>query len=174
MVSPLRHEDGFGLVELVVATFILSVAVLALMGGYDSAFVSLHKAAQKSSAATLAATQLELYSAIPYASIGLDSTTFASRKASDSVYAGDEKAVAAAQSSPTDVTIASCGTSAQCSPVQTLTGSDHHTYKVETFVHDVVSTGTWKERVVTVIVRDPSTTGTPILAQSTAGFDKGP
>ena len=174
MVSRLRTEDGFGVVELVIATFILSVAILALMAAYDSAFVSLHKGAQKSAAATLASTQIELYSSLPYASVGLDSTTLASTKASDSVYAADEATINAAQSSPTDVTIASCGTSAQCSPVQTLTGSDHHTYKLETFVHDVVSTGTWTERVVTVIVRDPSTTGTPILAQSTAGFDKGP
>lgn len=174
MLSRLRHEDGFGLIELVIATFVLSVAVLALMGAYDSAFVSLHKAAQKSAAATLVSTQLELYRALPYASIGLDGTTFASTKASDSVYAADEATVNAAQSSPTDVTIASCGTSPQCAPVQTVTGSDHRAYKLETFIHDVVSTGTWKERVVTVIARDPSTSGTPILAQSTAGFDKGP
>jgi hypothetical protein len=45
---------------------------------------------------------------------------------------------------------------------------------LETFVRDVVSTGSWKERVVTVIVRDPGASGTPELFRETAGFDPGP
>ncbi len=162
-----------GLVELLAAMTITSIALLALMASYDSTFMSLHKSAQTSAATTLANTQLELYSALPYTSIGLDSTTFTSTLASDTTYAADETAVKASQTSPTDVKITSCGATAQCLPVQTLTGADRKSYKLETFVHDVVSTGTWTEREVTVIVRDLSSSTKPVVVQMTAGFDKG-
>src|SRR5205814_10344571 len=74
MIRRLRSEEGFGIVELVVATVVLTVALLALMAAYDEAFVSLHKSARTSSAATLAETQLELYGALPVASTGLSPT----------------------------------------------------------------------------------------------------
>ena len=64
----------------------------------------------------------------------------------------------------------------QCLPVQTLTGSDHKSYSVETFVRDIaniVLSGR-SERLVTIIVRDPSVTGSPVVVQQTAAFDSGP
>ena len=163
------------LLELIVAVVVLSVALLALMAGYDSAFLSLHKAAQKSSAATLAQNQLELYSALSYSAIGLDTTTLSSVKASDSTYTSDEAALDNAASA-TDHTISGCGTSTQCLPVQTLTGSDHKAYRVETFVRDVsgVAFSGRSERVVTVLVRDPSATGTPEVTRMSAAYDAGP
>jgi hypothetical protein len=58
--------------------------------------------------------------------------------------------------------------------VQTVTGTDNKSYKLETFIRDVVSFGTWTERIITVIVRNPNVTGTPEIFRVTAGFDKGP
>ena len=63
-----------------------------------------------------------------------------------------------------DVTIASCGSSAQCSPVQTLTGADHKSYKVETFIRtprqpEHFDAGS--EKIVTVVVRNMSASGSP-------------
>lgn len=175
MPQDLREEDGFMLLELIVAVFVLSVALLALMAGYDSAFLSLHKAAQKSSAATLAQNQLELYSALSYSAIGLDTTTLSSVKANDSIYRSDEAALDNAASA-TDHTISGCGASTQCLPVQTLTGSDHKAYRVETFVRDVsgIAFSGRSERVVTVLVRDPGTTGMPEVTRMSAAYDAGP
>ena len=64
-----------GLVELLAAMVILSIALLALLAGYGSAFTSLRLASQKTTATQLANSQMELYRALPYGSIGLDATT---------------------------------------------------------------------------------------------------
>jgi type II secretory pathway pseudopilin PulG len=170
-----REEDGFLMVELVAAVVILSIALLALMAGYSAAFLSLHKAAQKSAGATLADNQLELYSALAYASIGLDATTLTSVKSSNSTYVSDEAGLTSAASA-TDHTISGCGSTSQCLPVQTLTGSDGKSYTIETFIRDIANasyTGR-SERVVTVLVRDPSTTGSPTVTQLSAAYDAGP
>jgi len=165
-----------GLIELIAAMMVITIALLALMASYDEAFVSLHKSARTSSAATLAETQLELYGALPYASIGLSSSKLTTAKASDAYYSTDE---ATLTPTGTDVTNASCDTtSAQCLPVQaSVKGSDGKNYRVETFVRDVTQTltvGTTTERIVTVIVRDPNTSGTPSVYTVTAAFDQGP
>jgi hypothetical protein len=60
--------------------------------------------------------------------------------------------------------------------VQSLVGSDGKTYTVETFVRDLLgaSYSGRSERQVTVLVRDPNSTGTPELARMSAAFDAGP
>lgn len=178
MGVPVRAETGQGVVELLAAMAVLTIALLALAAGYDTAAISLHNAGRKTEAAKLADGQMELYASLPFGSIGLDQTalanvTTAGNPAYDPTYVTDEAALNAA-SSGTDVTIAGCGSAPQCQPVQTVTGPDGHGYVLETFVRDVVSTGSWKERVVTVIVRDPGASGTPELFRETAGFDPGP
>lgn len=173
MLARLKDESGvISIVELVAAMAVLSIALLALMAGYDSAFVSIHNASRQSSASTLAAKQLELYSALQYTSIGLDQTTLATAHASDPDYSSDESGLDNSGSA-TDVTISGCGTSSQCLPVQTLTGNDGRSYKVETFIRDITVT-TRKERFVTVIVRDPNLLGRPLLTKMTSAYDSGP
>ena len=175
----LRSEAGLGLVELVVAMFVLTVALLALAAGYESAAISVHNADRKTVAAKLAASQIELYQSLKISSIGLDQTTLTNVQTSgsgsyDSVYVSDE---AALTSTGTDHTILGCGTSAQCSPIQDVTGPENHPYRIETFVRDVANAGaagTWKERFVTVIVRDRGVSGNPLLFSETSAFDPGP
>lgn len=168
-----RSEAGFLTIELMVAIVLITVALLALMAAYDGAFTSLHSSAQTSSAGLIAENQLELYATLPYNSIGLDSATLTSTKSTDPNYSTDE---AALPGSGTDVTITSCGSSAQCSPVQTLTGTDHHSYKIETFIRMLAnpSATSWSERVVTVIVRDESRSGAPKVVTMQTAFDHGP
>ncbi len=163
------------MVELLVASFVLAVALLALMAGYDSAFLSLHKAAGESAGATLANNQLELYSSLSYSAIGLDTTTLSSVEASNSTYVSDDGSLTDSANA-TDHTINGCGSSSQCQPVQTMTGTDGKSYTVETFVRDLagVSYAGRSERMVTVPVRDPNTTGTPEVARMSAAFDAGP
>lgn len=171
----LRNEDGFMLVELLVASVVLSIALMALMAVYDSSFISLHKAAQKTAAATLAQNQLELFSALSYDSIGLDSSKLTTAK-SDSTYSSDEASLT--PSGGSDRTLTGSCSQTQCLPIQTMTGSDHRSYTVETFIRDVAVDGQGypgrTERLVTVIVRDPSTSGSPIVAQQSAAYDAGP
>jgi prepilin-type N-terminal cleavage/methylation domain-containing protein len=156
----LRAEGGFGLIELMIAVTILTIALLALAAGYDQAFLSLHRASTKSVATTLADRQLELYRSLDY----------------DSTYAADAAAIAA--SDPVDATtatIASCGAAAQCSPVQTVVGSDNRTYRVESFVRNVPESATgisWAELVATVVVRDPGQAGDPEIVRETSAFDR--
>jgi Tfp pilus assembly protein PilE len=206
MLTRLRDERGMGLIELIAAMMVITIALLALMASYDQAFFSLHAAARKTAAASLAETQLELYSAIyvpqktatsttltsttvtttqasTFPSIGLSSSLVTAAKASDAFYSTDEASLAPAGT--TEVTNASCTTTvAQCEPVQTsVAGSDGKSYRVETFIRDVDQTFTCQgqttpctaqERNVTVIVRDPNVSGTPVVYQVTAAFDIGP
>lgn len=173
MRKRLRSSDGFMLVELLVASVVLSLAVLALMAVYDSAAISIHKAAQKTASATLAQNQLELISALSYTNVGLDATHLTAAKA-NSTYAADESSLT--PSGGSDVTLASSCSLTQCLPIQTLTGNDHRSYTVETFIRDVNSLGYSgrPERLVTVIVRDAGATGTPIVAQQSSAYDEGP
>src|SRR5205823_967971 len=137
MLTRLRDERGMGLIELVAAMVVITIALLALMASYDQAFFSLHAAARKTAGTT-------------------------------------------------EVTNASCTTTdAQCMPVQaSVKGSDGKNYRIETFIRDISQTltcqgqtttcGTTTERDVTVIVRDPNVSGTPVVYQATAAFDSGP
>lgn len=184
MLHRLRRQIGQGMVEMIVTITVITIAILTLGAAFDEAFLSLHMSARKSAAANLGEQQLELYAAIPYADystqLGLDSTALTAVKANDPTYVSDE---AALTPSGTDVSI-TCGTTANCMPEQctpaatctyplTLTenptGSDGRHYKVETFIRTV--TQTTSEYMVTVIVRDPNQTGSPILFEASNAFD---
>ena len=173
MGARLRSESGFLMVELMTAVLIITIAVLGLMAAYTQSWFSLHASAKSSAAGQLAENQLELYASLPYASIGLDASTLTSTKSSDANYSPDESAL---PGSGSDVTISSCGSSAQCSPVQTLTGSDGKSYKLETFIRSLTnnSASSWTENVVTVIVRDRSVSGYPKVMTAQTAFDHGP
>jgi len=175
----LRDEGGMGLVELLVAMFVLAVALLALAAGYEAAAISVHNANNKTVAAKLAASQIELYQSLKVSSIGLDQTTLTNVQTSgsgsyDATYVSDE---AALTPTGTDHTILGCGTTPQCLPIQNVTGPENHPYRIETFIRDVANTGaagTWNERFVTVMVRDGRAAGNPLLFSETSAFDPGP
>src|SRR5579872_560497 len=105
-------EDGFLLIDLAMSTVILTIALLALIGAYSLGYFAIGSAAQTSAAGLFANNQLELYSTLPYSSIGLDGTTFASVRSSDAIYSSDESTL---PGSGSDVTISGCGSSPQCS-----------------------------------------------------------
>src|SRR6266404_8523663 len=163
MRAGLQEESGFGIIEFVVAVVVITVALLAIAAGFDAGIISVRAAAKETVAAKLADAQVERYASLAYTSIGLDATTLTNTQTSgngsyDSVYVSDETALNAAASG-TDVSISGCGTTPQCLPVQTVTGTDSKSYKLETFIRDVISFGAWTERIVTVIVRNPNAGG---------------
>jgi Tfp pilus assembly protein PilV len=168
--SRAHSEEGFLMVELVAAVLILTVALLALIGAYSLGYFAVNSSGATTQAGLLANNQLELYASLPYSSIGLDPTTLASVKSTDPNYNTDETAL---PGSGTDVTISGCGSSAQCSPIQTITAGDHHSYKVETFIRMLSnpSAVSRSEKIITVIVRDV-TSGAKVVTMQT-GFDAG-
>jgi type II secretory pathway pseudopilin PulG len=167
-----HSEEGFFLVELVASMLVITVALLALIGAYSMGYFAIGSSAKTSAAGLLANNQLELYESLPYASIGLDATTLTSVKSSDATYSTDEAALPSGVTG--DVTISSCGSSAQCLPVQTLTGPDNKSYKVETFIR-LLSTRTdgasRSEKVVSVVVRNASVSGMPVVLKMQTAFD---
>ena len=68
----LHSEEGFGLVELLIAMVVLQVALLAIIGAFGAGAVALGRASKTTTAAAIADQQLELYRAMPYDAIGLD------------------------------------------------------------------------------------------------------
>jgi hypothetical protein len=173
---------------------IITIALLAVMAGYDSAFISLHEANQKAVAAKLANQQLELYGALPYDAIGLDPTVTAnvgdsSNAAYDSLYTTNSILDGLFYTDPSgnpaqypsgtvnDVTTnGACGTTPNCLPIQTVTGPDNRSYRIETFIRDDDHTSNhrWTTRDVTVIIRDPSVASDPEIVSAETGFDQQP
>ena len=74
MISRLRTQEGFGLIELLVSMVMLNVGILAIVAAFNSGAVALRRASQISTAAALGDKQMELYRAIAYNAIVLDTT----------------------------------------------------------------------------------------------------
>lgn len=68
-------EDGFGLIELLIAMVVMQIALLAIIGAFGAGSAALGRASRLNTAATLADTQMELYRAMPYDAIGLDTAS---------------------------------------------------------------------------------------------------
>jgi Tfp pilus assembly protein PilV len=168
-----HNDDGFLLVELIASMLVLTLGLLALIGAYSMGYFAIGSSGKTSSAGLLANNQLELYESLPYSSIGLDATTLTSVKSTDATYSTDEAALPSGAAG--DVSITSCGSTAQCLPVQTLTGADHKTYKLETFIRLLSnpSISTRAEKVVSVVVRNASASGSPVVLKMQTAFDTG-
>jgi type IV pilus modification protein PilV len=153
-------EDGFTLIEVMLALLVLSIGILALVAAYSSGYLALKRATQVSSATLLADSQMERYRALQYSSIGLNTSCGASC-AEDSTYKGDT-----AYSSTAQVTTCST-TDPTCLPTQTRTGPDGRSYRVDSYVAYSCVTGTLSTspsvscssgqnpvKLVTVVVRN--------------------
>jgi prepilin-type N-terminal cleavage/methylation domain-containing protein len=73
----LRREEGMTLVELLIAMVVMSIGIAALVAGFSSGVVSIHRARLTSTAGTLADKQMELYRQAAFTSlpIGLQTPT---------------------------------------------------------------------------------------------------
>ena len=130
-----RHEDGFTLVELLIAMMIMTVGILALVAAYTSGYVALNRATRVSSAEVLADSQMERFRALSYSNIQLNTTTCGANCA-DSTYTSDS-----AYSSTTQVTGCST-TDATCLPTRTVTGPDNKSYRLDTYINYSCVSGT--------------------------------
>lgn len=168
----LRREDGFTLIELVIAMVVLSIAILALVAAYTSGFTALNRATRVSSARLVADQQMERYRAVQYSAIALN-TSCGTSCTEDATYTGDT-----AYSSTAQVT--GCGsTDSTCLPTQSKTGPDGQSYRLDTYVEYTCVSGTlstspsltcgsgnpYPVKRVTVVVRS-STLTAPVREQS--------
>jgi Tfp pilus assembly protein PilV len=183
-----REEEGFGLIELVIAMFMMNVGILALVAAFNSGAIALQRASHVSTAASLADSQMELYRGLTYAQIGLDTTNLA---AVDNTYKCDvalapssgvnacPNTVTACSASCADYTVTIKATACslpECTPSRSVTAAtspsspDHHPYRVDSYIRWMTPTGGRQLKQITVVVRDGTVTST-VFARQTSTFD---
>ena len=123
-----RGEEGFTLVELLIAMIVLTVGILALVAAYTSSYVSINRATRVSSVELLADQQMERFRAVSYGGIALD-LTCGTNCAQDTTYTGNSAYSSTAQVS------GSSGTDSTNLSTQTKTGPDGRSYRLDTFIN---------------------------------------
>ena len=170
-----REESGFGLLELLMAMVMLNVGILAIVAAFSSGNAALARASQVSTATALANKQLESYRGLIYDNIVFTTSEWNAAIA-DSTYKADTVYTSSMQSpvAPKALvsTVTSCPTnvpSTSCDPSYTVTGPDHRSYRVDTYLYyDAPSGGQLK--AITVVVR-PSSFLSRSLARVSSTFD---
>jgi type II secretory pathway pseudopilin PulG len=176
--------EGFGMVELLIAMTILAVAIGALITTFASSAVSLRRAGQKGTAITLADTQMEWYRRLSFTGIRIDgglvpaTGSYVTAHSTDSTIPPSTGQALAGQNG--DSACPSGGSEpVACLPVQTVTGPDRRSYRVDTYVNYVNNDATLSIATpasnltlkrVTVVVRESSTGR--ILAREQSAFNR--
>jgi len=149
VLTRLRGEKGFGLLELLMAMTMLSIGLLALVAAFNSGTIALQRAGRTATAAALADSQMERYRALTYGAIQLDATAV---NATDSTYRNDS--VLGGNVANDVTTSTSCGgVPPECNPSRTLVGADRHNYRLDTYVTYTTPPSGRQEKLVTVVVR---------------------
>jgi prepilin-type N-terminal cleavage/methylation domain-containing protein len=162
MLSRLRGQHGFALIEMLAAIVIINIGLLGILLALNSGMVTLRRSAESSTASALADQQIERYRALAFASVYLDTTSLG---ATDSTYQSDA-AYSASQVSQ------ACGPLvAACTPSQTVTGPDGRSYRVDTYIVWTTPTGGAPVKQVTVVLRKAGSPTVLARVVSTAGTD---
>ena len=155
-----------GLIELLMAITILNIGILAIVGAFNSGMITLRRSSMVATASVLADQQMELYRAILYSTIGLDSTSV---NATDTTYRSDS-VLGGSLSNDLTVTCTGSPLPNQCLPTRTVAGADHRNYRVDTYVTQTTPTNGRAEKLVTIVVRD-GTSPFRTLAREQSTFD---
>jgi Tfp pilus assembly protein PilV len=174
-VNDLRSEEGFGLIELLVSMMMLNIGILAIVAAFNSGAIALKSAGEISTASVLGDKQMELYRALKYTEIALDSSAVGTANG-DTNYQCDQAnkvdpAGACGGGNQQTQQLKTCGTlTPQCNPRQTVTGPDQRSYRVDTYVvaHSPPTGRTVK--LVTIVVR--RTPDLRVLARVSSSFDE--
>jgi Tfp pilus assembly protein PilV len=160
----LRADQGFGLIELLIAMVILNIGILAIVASFNAGIITLNRASRVTTAAVLGDQQMELYRAITYDSIRLASATIPSTApyTTDSGYNASQI-----------VTPACAGPSYpdECNASRTATGADGKPYRVDTYVVETTPTGGRPVKLVTIVVRD-GTDLSKVYVRQASSFDQ--
>jgi prepilin-type N-terminal cleavage/methylation domain-containing protein len=193
-----RCDEGFGLIELLIAMTILSIGLMAILATFTSSAISVNRSGHVNAAAVVADAQMETYRAMTYDDIGLDSTTFAalgatykadsacfdSATSTDCTQAGSPatKKLIAPTGSNTCATINGWYATTPCSPSRTVSGAsspDGYTYRIDTFIAQLAAVANAAggnpavraRKQVTIVVRDGTTLA--VYARQQTLFDCG-
>src|ERR1043166_2437094 len=101
----LRSQEGFGLIELLMAMVMLNIGILAIVAAYQTGTFALNRASKISTASALADQQMELYRAIKYDAIALDSSSLGS---ADDTYKCDSALGSSCPNSTSGATSTTC------------------------------------------------------------------
>jgi Tfp pilus assembly protein PilV len=168
----LRDEGGFGLIELLIAMVVLNVGLLALVASFNSGIVTLQRASRITTGAVLADQQMELYRAISWANIRLDTTAAATADAEVTPYRSDSN-----RQYPTAQVTGTCSPLVpECTPQQSVTGADNRSYRIDTYIlQEIPNQGGSNEgrpvKKVTVVVRDGANLA-KVYARQVSTFDQ--
>jgi type II secretory pathway pseudopilin PulG len=168
----LRSEQGFGLIELLIAMVMLNIGILAIVASFNSGIFALNRASRATTASALADQQLELYRALTYPAIALDSNTLAS---ADNTYKCDSALGSSCPNSTSGEITTTCSGSPlpnECLPSRSVVGADRKNYRVDTYITSSTPTGGRALKVVTVVVRDGSKLSARPLYRSASTFDQ--
>jgi type II secretory pathway pseudopilin PulG len=195
----LRKEEGFGLLELLMAVVILSIGIMALMGVFAAGTLSLRRSASTSTGTAVADKVMEVYRGLKDCGVYLTSSTIPTSGGYYAQYYADTSAYAnvgvysasnhlwmtqsttSGTYSPIPTSSSGCLPSPAPSPdptqaVQNVTGADGLSYLVFSYIVAVQPTGpsgTYSNayvKQVTVRVFNPKNTA-QLLAQQTSVFD---
>lgn len=175
MIPRARTQEGFGLIELIVSMTMLNVGILAIVAAFNSGTLALNRAAEVSTASVVADKQMELYRALKYTEIALDTTAAAAANA-DTTYQCDSanrinKAGPCGGTNQQVAIVKVCGTvTPQCNPRQTVTGPDKRSYRVDTYIVSQTPATGRPVKLVTIVVR--RTSAPRALSRVSSSFDE--
>jgi type II secretory pathway pseudopilin PulG len=171
----LRSEDGFGLIELLVAMVMLNVGMLALVAAFQAGSTALKRASRISNASTLADAQMEQYRALPYNQLILDGAAVGS---TDNTYRCDPSLGSSCPNTTTTLITGTCATPLpdSCKPTRVVSGPDTYSYRIDSYIvaYTVAPSGgisAREERKISVIVRDGAQPS-KILAREISTYDR--
>ena len=144
-------QQGFGLIELLIAMVILNVGLLAIIASFQAGIVTLSRASRITTAAVLADQQMERYRAITHDSIRLASATIPTA----APYTTDP-AYTCSGCTPLITTPTCSGPPFpdECNASRSATGADNKSYQVDTYIRAMTPTGGRALKQVTIVVRD--------------------
>ena len=174
-MSDLRSQGGFGLVELMVSMVMLNIGILAIVAGLNSGVIALKSAGEISTASVVGDKQMELYRALKYTEIALDTTAVGTANA-DHDYQCDQAnkvdpAGPCGGGNQQTQQLKTCGTlTPQCNPRQTVTGPDQRSYRVDTYIVAQTPPTGRTVKLVTIVVR--RSIDLRVLARVSSSFDE--
>jgi len=175
VIARLRTEKGFGLIELLVSMVMLNVGILAIVAAFNSGALALKRAGEISTASVVADKQMELYRALKYTELALDSTAVSTAN-TDTAYHCDiankiDPTGACGGANQQTQQLTTCATmTPQCNPRQTVSGPDQRSYRVDTYVVSQTPPDGRPVKLITIVVRRGSDLG--LLARVSSSFDE--
>jgi hypothetical protein len=142
------------------------------VAAFNSGIFALNRASRISTASVLADAQMELYRALTYSSIALDSTSLGSV---DNTYRCDSALGGSCPNSTSGEVTATCSGSPvanECNPSRIVTGADRKNYRVDTYVTTTAPPSGRSVKLVTVVVRNAATLSARPFARLSSTFDQ--